>query len=124
MTTLYVAEFSALAKSDKSDLLNFSVPPLREQTIAITATSLAVALPFLPQTQYVEISTDSVCSIAFAAGTTTTPPTPVATASNCRLAAGERIVRKVGLTPLGTTLPADGTGKAVPIQSVAVITNT
>lgn len=128
MAVLYVAEYAGLAKSEKDDVLVFQEPPLREQTIAIGATTTPLALPFLPQTNYVEISTDSVCSIAFASGDTSAAgaPAPVATVTNCRMNSNERIVRRVGLNRQGLTTgrQAQKNGKGLPIMSVAVILNT
>lgn len=104
MATLYIAEFPGLAETDQGDSIDqVPVAPTVEQTLAIGATSVASSA-FQATTKVVEISTDSVCSIAW--GTT-----PVATAANCRLAAGERIRRRV---PYNATA---GTFK------VAVITN-
>ena len=103
MATLYVAEFAGVAETGQGDSIDqVAVPPIAEQTVAIAAGSTAVANAFNAATTIVEVSTDSICSIAW--GTA-----PVATASMCRLAAGERIRRRV---PAGQS------------YKVAVITNT
>lgn len=71
--------------------------------------------PFQSSTQFVEISTDGICSVAFAAP----GAVPIATTNNLRLAATERkIFRVVTLTD-----PANSP-QGVITQQVSVITNT
>lgn len=104
MTKIYVAEFQGLAETGQSDSVPIlTVPPSLEQTVAI-GTQSAASLAFQSTTAFVEISADSICSIAFG------PVASVAaTANNCRLNANERIIRRV---PVGVN------------EAVAVIVNT
>jgi hypothetical protein len=82
-------------------------PPLAQQTVAITAGSVA-SLPFNPKTTIIRVHTDAICSVlvggASVAGTVTTP---TATATSGRMAANQTEYRGV----------QGG-------QSIAVITNT
>jgi len=88
MSILYIAEFPGLASTDQSDSVPaVPVPPTAEQTVAIGSASVASAA-FQPSTKWVELSTDVVCSVAFGAD-------PTAAVTNCRLAAGERVLRRV-----------------------------
>ena len=82
---------------------------------SIPVTSITIeSAPFQPSTQFVEMSTDGVCSVAFSqAGALG----PVATTSNMRLAASERKrVRVYGSVNPNSGIPST--------QQVSVITNT
>jgi len=118
MAKLYIAEYAGVVKGNDTDLQIFNEPPLREQTVAVTASSLP-SLPFLQATQFVEISTDTTCSIAFAVGTSPgNLPAPVATVSNKRLAANERHISNVYQGAQANN------GNGFPVAAVAVISNT
>src|SRR5262245_36994730 len=83
---LYVAEYPSLAATEQSDSVAvLPQPPTAEQTVDYSAGVTATANAFRDDTNFVQISTDSICSIAF--GTT-----PVATVANQRLAANEKII--------------------------------
>ena len=99
MTTLYINEFTAPTRINDTDIAVFAAPPVAEQTVAIGVGSVQSAA-FNATTNYVEIETDSICSITFGAN-------PTATAASMRLAANDRILRRV-----------------TPGQKVAVIVNT
>jgi hypothetical protein len=104
MATLYITEFVKQGR-DGAGFPNQNAtpeePPMAEQTVAISATSAASAA-FNAKTAMVRVHADVTCSIAIGA-------TPVATATNRRLAAG---------TTEWIALPANSSFK------VAVITNT
>ena len=82
MAVVYVAEFASVGGTGNFVVAGAMVPPIAEQTIAISGVSAAVANPFNKNTTFVRIHTDAICSIAF--GTA-----PVATVGNMRLAAGQ-----------------------------------
>ena len=90
MGKLYVSEFTGLAATTQSD----SVPLLPgtssgDQVVSYTTATPSVA--FKSTTQWVEIETDSICSIVFSPSAT-----PIAaTTSNMRMQAGDRLIRKV-----------------------------
>jgi len=85
---------------------------------AVAVTSIAqMSTNFQPSTQFVELSADGVCSIAFSpAGSLG----PIAAVTNTRLAAGER--KRVRVT--ASSASAGGLGAAQQTQQVGVITNT
>lgn len=87
---LYVAEFQSLAATEQSDSVTIlPQPPTAEQVVDYSA-GVAASLAFRSDTNFVEISTDSICSIAFGAA-------PVATVNTQRLNANER--RTFGVKP-------------------------
>jgi hypothetical protein len=91
MSTIYVAEYAGLAQCEQSDSVTiFALPPSVEYTVIVSAGSSGAANPIRPDTKYVEISTDTTCSIAIG-------PTSGGSAllTNQRLAPNERIVRRV-----------------------------
>lgn len=89
MTKLYVSEYPGLAETDQSDsTLIVAMPPIAEQIVDYTAGVATLANPFSPFTKFIYVSTDAICSIAFGV-------TPVATITNLRLAANERILTRV-----------------------------
>lgn len=98
MATLYIAEFRGQAYLGTQAPQVVGVPPLVEQTLAIGASSVQ-SNAFSADTNIIQLSTDSVCSVAFG-------PNPTASATNMRLAANETRYFVVS-----------------PLQKVAVITN-
>jgi hypothetical protein len=91
MSKIYVAEYTGLAACEQSDSVPiFALPPSVEYTITVSAGSSGAANPIQPDTKYVEISTDTTCSIAIG-------PTVGGSAAltNQRLQTNERIVRRV-----------------------------
>jgi hypothetical protein len=104
MSKIYVAEYPGLAGASNGDggaVAILSVPPTVEYTVIVSAASSGAAQPFAQSTQFVEISCDTTCSIAFGLF-----PGVVGTGSagltNCRLEANERIVRRVPSNPANT----------------------
>lgn len=82
MTTLYVAEFATVGGTSNFGVAGGLVPPIREQTCTIAATSTPVSSGFTQNTAFVRLHSDSICSVAF--GTT-----PTASTSTMRMAAGQ-----------------------------------
>jgi hypothetical protein len=90
MTTLYIAEISALGiDAGGQAIAAANMPPVTEQTVAIGDSSLA-SKPFGGSTRFVQISTDATCSLAFGVN-------PTATTSNQRLPADK--MRLFSVTP-------------------------
>lgn len=80
MAVLYVAEFGFTGGVSNFNTSAVEVPPIAEQTIAIGASSTAVANPFNTNTNIVRLETDTICSVAFGVA-------PTATVGNMRMAA-------------------------------------
>ena len=90
MSTLYIAEVEKLGiDAMGASVIAPEMPPLAEQTIAITSGTLPSA-PFGGRTRFVQIHCDAVCSVAWGQN-------PQATTSNMRLGAGD--TRYYGVTP-------------------------
>jgi hypothetical protein len=91
MSTLYIAEYEKLLVDAHGDVvLAPKAPPLVEQTVAIGLSSASAANPFTTRTRFIQVSTDTTCSIAFG-------PNPTATTGNQRLAANEKVF--IGVEP-------------------------
>lgn len=91
MAKIYVAEYPGLATTDQSDSVAIlALPPTVEYTIIVSAGVSGAAQPIQSTTKYVEISTDSTCSITLAP--TAAPACPL-TAQ--RLNQNERVIRRV-----------------------------
>ena len=101
MATLYIAEYSDLAKAAPYLVQVPMEAPLTEQTVAIGGSSVQSAA-FNTSTRLVRIHTNAICSIKF--GTN-----PTASVTTARMAAGQTEYHGV---PIGGTF------------KVAVITNT
>lgn len=85
MATLYIAEFENLVGAMNGGVAQaMKQPVLAEQTLAIGSASVPSAA-FNSRTRLVYLKTDAICSIVFGS-------TPVAAATNMRLAANESIV--------------------------------
>ena len=80
MATLYITEFKGLDKDSNGFVPQvMQVPPVAEQTVAVTGASVqSVALN--PQTVMVRVVSDSLCCLAFGAS-------PVAATTSMRMAA-------------------------------------
>lgn len=103
MATVYITEYIDIDGTRQVP----SEPPVKEQTVAITAGSVASA-PFNARTTIIRINTDAVCSILIGGSNNAgTIVNPTATAASGRLAANQTEYRGV----------QGG-------QSLAVITNT
>lgn len=91
MAKIYVAEYPGLATTDQSDSVPIlALPPTAEYTVIVSAGSSGAAQPIQATTKFIEVSTDTTCSIAvapFAGG--------AAGLSNQRLNANERVIRRV-----------------------------
>jgi hypothetical protein len=91
MSKIYVAEYPGLATTDQSDSVAIlALPPTAEYTVIVSAGSSGAAQPIQSTTKFVEISTDTTCSIAIG-------PTASGSAglSNQRLQTNERVIRRV-----------------------------
>ena len=82
MSTLYVTEFNQMPITTNGIPDAAMTPPIAEQTVAIGGTS-APSAAFNPQTTFVRIASDAVCSIAWAP----IGGSPTATTANMRLPA-------------------------------------
>ena len=103
MSKIYVAEFPGLALTDQSDSVNIlAVPPTVEYTVVVSAAVSGPAQPFQASTRFIEVSTDTTCSINIAPFAS-----PAAALTNCRLSPGERVVRRVPNSP---NYPTNRTG--------------
>ena len=108
MAVLYVAEFSTLGGTGNYPVQGAQVPPLAEQTVTISGSSVLIANGFGTNTYFVRLHCDAICSVAFTAATLGTFGTTVtATVGNMRLAEGQTEYFAVS-----------------PTQKIAVITNT
>lgn len=95
MSKIYVAEYPGLANTDQSDSVAIlALPPSIEYTVIVSAASSGAAQPFLPSTKFIEVSTDTTCSIAIG-GFPGTLGTGSAGLSNQRLNANDRVIRRI-----------------------------
>lgn len=78
MAVLYVAEFGSIGGQSNFPVEAAQVPPIAEQTVSIGGGSTTCANPFNKNANFVRISVDAICSIAF--GTA-----PTATTGNMRM---------------------------------------
>jgi len=100
MATLRIAEFPGLAQTDQGDSTTIlAVPPTAEQSVTVSASGVVIANPFRPDTKFVELCTDTTCSIAF--GIFSALTTATVTTGNGRLNANERLIRRIPQTALG-----------------------
>lgn len=79
MTTLYVAEFE---RNRNQWVQIANMPPLAEQTIAISGSSTQATNAFNAKTALIRVETDTICSIAIGAN-------PTAATTNMRMAADQ-----------------------------------
>jgi hypothetical protein len=102
MATLRVAEFAGLGRTDQSDSTTIlPVPPTVEQSVTVSASGVVIGQPFQLTTKFVELCTDTTCSIQF--GIFSALTTATVTTGNGRLNANERVIRAVPNTPPGST---------------------
>jgi hypothetical protein len=99
MSKIYVTEYSGLAGSSQggTDVPIFAVPALAEYSVIVSAASSGAAAPFNPATKFIEVSTDTTCSIVIGLFPGVIG-TGVAGVGNCRLQSNDRIVRRVPQT--------------------------
>lgn len=82
MAKVYIAEFGAAGTGGGGGDLQISeMPPLREQTVSISGSSVQSAA-FGAGTEFIRVQVDAICSIAIA-------ESPTATTSKMRLAADQ-----------------------------------
>jgi hypothetical protein len=95
MSQIFVAEYPGLATTDQSDSVPIlALPPTVEYNVIVSAGSSGAAKPFQPTTKFIEVSTDTTCSIAIG-GFPGTVGTGSALLTNQRLQANERVIRRV-----------------------------
>lgn len=91
MAKVYIKELNSIASTPSGDALIAAITEpdgvVTEQTVAIAAGNTQSAA-FNAQTQWIEISADAICSYLIGSN-------PTATVSNARLAANERVLRRV-----------------------------
>lgn len=91
MSTIYVAEYAGLATTDQSDSVAIlALPPIVEYTVIVSAGISGPPQPFNAATKYIEVSTDTTCSIAigpFVGGTVAL--------TNQRLNSNDRVIRRI-----------------------------
>ena len=98
MATLRVAEFPGLCRTDQSDSVPIlSMPPSVEQSVVVSASGVIITNPFRADTKFVELCTDTTCSIAF--GIFSALTTATVTTGNGRMNANERVIRAVPNVP-------------------------
>lgn len=102
MSKIYVCEVVDVAQMSQSDSTPIlPVPSNAEYTVIVSAGASGAAQPFLPSTRFIEVSTDTTCSIAIGQfpgviGTGT------ALLTNRRLNTNERITLRVPYYPPNT----------------------
>lgn len=80
MAKLYISEYSIVQRDEKGMAIPVAMEPaLLDQVVAIGAEADSVA--FLPETKYIRVHADAICSILIGSGN------PVATTDSKRLAA-------------------------------------
>lgn len=105
MSKIYVAEYPGLAATDQSDSVPIlALPPTVEYTVIVSAGSSGAAQPLQASTKFVEISTDTTCSIAI--GPTLTGSAGL---TNQRLQTNERVIRRVPFQQQGAGPGYQGT---------------
>jgi hypothetical protein len=111
MATLRVAEFPGLGRTDQGDSTTIlPVPPTVEQSVVVSASGVIIGQPFQPTTKFVELFTDTTCSIAF--GIFSALTTATVTTGNGRLNANERLIRAV---PSNPPLPSSSNAQVAPV---------
>ncbi len=107
MAKIYVAEYPGLANTDQSDSVAIlTLPPTVEYTVIVSAGSSGAAQPFQLSTKFIEVSTDTTCSIAIG-GFPGVVGTGSAGLSNQRLQTNERVIRRVPFQPQSVTAGAN-----------------
>lgn len=93
MAALFITELTSVVPAAGPGGIAIPVMPANaEQSVAIAASSASSA-PFKAGTRFVELFTDTACSLAFGADNNTNAPTAVATLH--RMAANERRIYAV-----------------------------
>lgn len=98
MSQIYVAEYPGLAQTDQGDSVDLlPMPPTTEYNIIVSAGSSG-GPTFQQSTKFIEISTDTTCSIVIGPSPGTIG-TGSASVTNLRMNANERIRRRVPYFP-------------------------
>lgn len=124
MPTLHIAEFASLGASPSGDgaVDVFIVPPLNEQVISLLNTMTAIPIPFNPLTNWIELCTDSTCSVVFGPyATLSTIATLTSSSGQGRINANERVRRRIPTSPVWGGASSIPQGQ-VPYGLTAVIT--
>jgi hypothetical protein len=124
MPTLHIAEYPGLAATvaNEGAVPILPVPPTTEQVIALLNTMTAIPVPFQPTTAWVELCTDTTCSIVFGPyATLSTIATLTSSSGQGRLNANERIIRRIPFSPTYVNIPQNSPA-SVPYGLTAVIT--
>jgi hypothetical protein len=117
MAILHVAEFPGLGRADQSDSITvLPVPPTVEQQVIVSASGVIISNPFQPSTKFVELCTDTTCSIVF--GVFNTLTTATVTTGSGRLNANERLIRAV---PNQSQIPSGSNYQVPPVQYGLVV---
>jgi hypothetical protein len=119
MPTLRIAEFAGLGRTGQGDSTTILPFPTTEQSVVVSASGVIIGNPFQPTTQFVELCTDTTCSIAF--GVFGSLTTGTVTTGNGRLNANERLIRAVPNTPPGSTRGGNAQPAAVQYGLVAIV---
>lgn len=64
MATIYVTEFTSMGSALNGAAQVAAHPGLQAQSMAITASSTTLTLPFTAQTKFIRVQNDSICSIS------------------------------------------------------------
>jgi LysM repeat protein len=81
MATIYVSEYTSMANALNGAAQVAQHPGVQQQSMAITASSTTLPTAFTPQTRFIRVQNDSICSIAIGSGT------PVAVTTKFRVPA-------------------------------------
>lgn len=115
MATLRVAEFAGVGSTDLGVPI-LAAPALAEQSVTVSASGVILTAPFQPNTRFIEMCTDTTCSVFI--GLYSTLSTSSVTTGNGRINANERVIRAV------PGVPAWGPGSNVqpsPYGLVAIV---
>lgn len=103
MSKIYVCEVVDVAQMSQNDSTPIlPVPSNAEYSVIVSAGVSGAALPFLPTTRFIEVSTDTTCSIAIGQFPGTVG-TGTALLTNRRLNANDRITLRVPYYPPNTS---------------------
>jgi hypothetical protein len=94
MSKIYVAEYVDLAGCMDGSVVIMPEPPTVEYQVIVSAASSGAATPFLPSTKFIEVSTDTTCSIVIGLFPGVIG-TGIALLTNKRLFANERLIMRV-----------------------------
>jgi hypothetical protein len=114
MSKIYVCEVVDVAQMSQSDSTPIlPAPSSVEYTVIVSAGVSGAAQPFQPATRFIEVSTDTTCSIAIGQFPGTVG-TGTAVLTNRRLQTNERITLRVPFYPQNTSPQGSQSGNYVP----------